>query len=149
MACDLEQLKAGVETNSPESCEAVAAAFAGLLPEDAIVKLRGDLGAGKTTFVRGLARAWGIVEPVTSPTFNLFSIYQGSRQLVHVDAYRLTHSAEADGLLIDEFLQPPFCLAIEWPERLSLEWTEPAWDLRLGITPQRTHLIRLESWPES
>jgi len=74
----LEQLSGGITTTTAAETEALAGALAGLLPADRILALHGDLGAGKTTFIRGLARAWAIDEPVTSPTFNLYSIYQGS-----------------------------------------------------------------------
>ncbi|HBR95114.1 MAG TPA: tRNA (adenosine(37)-N6)-threonylcarbamoyltransferase complex ATPase subunit type 1 TsaE, partial [Opitutae bacterium] len=85
----LEQLRSGIRSQTANETEALAGRVAALLPPDAVLALHGDLGAGKTTFVRGLARAWDIQEAVTSPTYNLYTIYQGSRQLIHLDAYRL------------------------------------------------------------
>jgi len=94
----LQQLRQGVVTTCAADTERIAGAFASLVPENQVLALHGDLGAGKTTFIRGLARTWNIVEPVTSPTFNLYTLYQGSRQLVHLDAYRLASGADLDAL---------------------------------------------------
>lgn len=98
---------------------AVATALAQQLEPDATLALHGDLGAGKSTFVRGLALAWGISDPITSPTYNIFSIYQGERQLIHMDAYRLNSATQAESLLIEEFMRTPWCLAVEWPEKVE------------------------------
>ena len=95
----LEKLTAGVETTSAAETEALAGELALVLPEDSVLALHGELGAGKTTFIRGLARGWGIREAVTSPTFNLFTIYEGTRQLVHLDAYRLGSAHDLDALI--------------------------------------------------
>jgi len=139
----LTALRAGITTKTAEATETVAAQLAAELPEDCVLALEGDLGAGKTTFVKGLARAWGIRETITSPTFNLFNIYQGTRQLVHLDAYRLESGAQADALLIDEFLQSPFCLAIEWPEKFAASWLKEAFVLQLKILGDKQHALQL------
>ncbi len=116
----LERLESGIATSSPEETIAVAAELASILPQAAVLALEGDLGAGKTTFVKGLAQAWRIQDPVTSPTFNIYNFYQGERQLAHMDAYRLEKSPEIwDELALEELLAPPFCLAIEWPSKLE------------------------------
>ncbi|MDQ8179803.1 tRNA (adenosine(37)-N6)-threonylcarbamoyltransferase complex ATPase subunit type 1 TsaE [Pelagicoccus sp. SDUM812005] len=115
----LDKLKAGIATETVEDTYQVARDLAATLPEEAILTLEGDLGAGKTTFVKGLAQAWDIQEAVTSPTFNIYNIYQGTRQLAHMDAYRLEESPEIwDELMLEELIFPPFCLAIEWPSKL-------------------------------
>ncbi|MFW5883743.1 MAG: tRNA (adenosine(37)-N6)-threonylcarbamoyltransferase complex ATPase subunit type 1 TsaE [Verrucomicrobiota bacterium] len=143
MSAILERLRAGVESASPEETARLAADFAAALPENRVLTLRGDLGVGKTTWVRGMARAWGITEPVTSPTFNLFVIYNGQRQLVHLDAYRLGSPEEAESLLIEDFLRPPWCLAVEWPERLGDFLPADAWSLSLRILAPGVHQIAL------
>jgi tRNA threonylcarbamoyladenosine biosynthesis protein TsaE len=140
----LQQLRKGIVTSSADETERIARAFAALVPEDQVLAFHGDLGAGKTTFIRGLARAWDIVEPVTSPTFNLYTLYNGSRQLVHLDAYRLGTGSDLDALMIDDFLSPPWCLAVEWPERIADSLPDDAWHLYLDITPDRAHRIRLD-----
>lgn len=139
----LEQLSAGIVTTSADQTEALARAFAALVPVDQVLAFHGDLGAGKTTFIRGLARGWQIEEPVTSPTFNLYTLYQGSRQLVHMDAYRLSPGADLDSLMIDDFLASPWCLAVEWSERIAESLPSDAWHLYLSIDDLNEHRIRL------
>lgn len=139
----LDRLRAGVATTSSAETQELAEALAEVLPENAVLALEGDLGAGKTTFVGGLARKWGIVEPVTSPTYNLFSIYKGNRMLAHLDAYRLQDAADMDALMLEEFLVPPYCLAVEWPSRIH-EWL-PENTLWLSFSTRQgmPHQIRL------
>ncbi len=143
MAEILDQLRAGITTESAEETEAVAFALADCLPPDQVLALHGDLGAGKTTFVRGLARAWGITEPVTSPTFNLYTLYDGERKLLHLDAYRLESGADLDALMLEDFLTSPWCLAVEWPERIAETIPPEAWHLDLASSCEGRHTIRL------
>ena len=139
----LARFAAGWASASPAETEAAAAALAALLPPDTVLALHGDLGAGKTTFVRGLARAWGVAGPVVSPTFNYFILYQGARQLAHLDAYRLMRPADADSLLLEEFLHPPWCLAVEWPEKLGDRLPPGAWHLDFAAPAENTRVITL------
>ena len=114
-----DKLRQGVETRSAEETQTLARELGEQLPPDSVIALHGDLGSGKTTFVAGLANAWDIEGPVTSPTFNLFTIYKGKRMLAHLDAYRLRSEDDMDALMLDEFLKSPWCLAIEWPENIA------------------------------
>ena len=141
----LQQFHQGITTESADETIQAAYDFASIVPENQVIALHGDLGVGKTTFIRGLAQAWEISEPVTSPTFNVYTLYQGTRQLVHLDAYRLNSGADLDALAIEDFLSPPWCLAIEWPERIREELPEDAWHLTLTIHPDKTHSIRLKA----
>lgn len=143
----IKQLVAGYDSPSAATTEAIAGELARHIPENTILALHGDLGSGKTTFIRGLARAWGIVEPVTSPTFNLYSIYEGQRQLIHLDAYRLDSADDLDALMIQDFMRSPWCFAVEWPENIDDAITADAWHLYLNITGDHKHHIRLESNP--
>jgi tRNA threonylcarbamoyladenosine biosynthesis protein TsaE len=138
-----ERLRAGVLSTSAAETEALASGFARLFPENRTLALHGDLGAGKTTFVRGLARAWEINEPVTSPTYNLFTLYSGTRNLLHFDAYRLQSDGDVDALMIEDFLVEPWCLAVEWPERVADWLPADAWRLEFAIEPDQGHRIRL------
>lgn len=140
----IEQLTAGIETSSPIETEALAEKMGLVLPEDTVLALYGDLGSGKTTFIRGMARPWGIKGPVTSPTFNLYTIYEGRRQLVHLDAYRLGAAEDLDALMIEDFMRSPWCFAIEWPERISEAIPDDAWHLYLDITHEDRHRIQLQ-----
>lgn len=139
-----DRLRAGVVTASAEESQNVAAEFAAALPATCTLALHGDLGVGKTTFVQGLARGFGLIEPVTSPTFNIYTVHPSSlRTLVHLDAYRLETAAQIDALLIEDFLHPPWCLAVEWPEKIAAWLPADAHHLDLGITPDECHTIRL------
>jgi tRNA threonylcarbamoyladenosine biosynthesis protein TsaE len=140
-----KKLIAGICSRSAAETEELAARIGEILPVDTVIALHGNLGAGKTTFVRGLARAWGIQEAITSPTFNLYTIYKGDRQLIHLDAYRLGSGADLDALMIEDFLQPPWCFAVEWPERIPDALPQDTWHLFLTINEDQSHQIRLES----
>ncbi len=142
-AATLARFAAGWETHSPEETEAAGAALAEILPENVALALHGDLGAGKTTFVRGLARGWGVAGPVVSPTFNYFLLYQGARQLAHLDAYRLTRPEDADSLLLEEFLQTPWCLAVEWPEKMGDRLPPNTWHLDFSSPAETRRVLTL------
>ena len=105
-------------SDSPEQTEAVGETIGAGLEPGAVVLLVGDLGAGKTTFVRGLAKGLG-AEPdeVSSPSFSLIQHYVGRHTLHHLDLYRLD-VAEIDDLGLDELLDRPDVVVIEWAERL-------------------------------
>lgn len=137
------ELTEGIATASAEETEAIAARLAACLPPECTLALHGDLGVGKTTFVRGLARAWDIPGPIASPTFNLCQIYRGRRLLVHLDAYRMRSAGEAEDLLIEDFLVPPFCLAVEWPQRIAAWLPADALRLDLAILSPGRHRIQL------
>ena len=106
-------------TRSELETVAAAAELAGRIEPGSIVLLSGDLGVGKTVFVRGLARGLGLDErSVSSPTFMLVQEYRGPVTLYHVDLYRIT-SAESDDLGLDELVSPRSVVAIEWAEKLA------------------------------
>jgi tRNA threonylcarbamoyladenosine biosynthesis protein TsaE len=107
-------------TESEEDTRLEAAKFASTLAAGSVLQLSGDLGSGKTAFVRGIAQGLGIdPDEVTSPTFTLVHEYRGGRlPLVHVDLYRLER-ADLDEIGLDSDLASRGVLAIEWAERLS------------------------------
>ncbi len=109
-----------VITDSPEGTEAVAVAIARQLTPGCVIALHGTLGAGKTVFAHGFARALGIVEPVSSPTFTLVQEYPfPGGVLYHLDLYRIDNSDAALAFGVDEFLYDPRGYAlVEWPERI-------------------------------
>jgi tRNA threonylcarbamoyladenosine biosynthesis protein TsaE len=105
------------ETASAEETEALAAALAANLAPGDVVLISGDLGAGKTTFVRGAARALGVSGPVTSPTFTIGQRYEGPVAVSHLDLYRLGEGIdEEEPGLLDDYLTPDAIAFIEWPE---------------------------------
>ena len=106
------------ETSSPGETEALGEELGRRLRPGDLVLLVGELGAGKTTFVRGAARGVGSEAPVASPTFQLVRVYPGRTQLAHVDLYRIEASAEFRDLGLDELLDQG-AVIVEWGDRLD------------------------------
>lgn len=107
-------------SRSPEQTRRVGMRLGGLLLPGDVICLQGELGAGKTTLVQGLAQGWGSLDDVSSPTFMLVNIYRrpDSTCLFHLDTYRIESIPEAEELdLEDMLMQGP--LVVEWPERLK------------------------------
>jgi tRNA threonylcarbamoyladenosine biosynthesis protein TsaE len=105
-----------VETGTPEETEAAGAELAARLRPGDVVLVTGDLGSGKTTFVRGASRALGVTDPVTSPTFTIGHVYEGDVEVAHLDLYRLLSLAGEDPGLLDDYLTPERVGFVEWPE---------------------------------
>ena len=106
-------------TNSPCETEAVGAALARVLEPGAVIAYRGDLGAGKTAFTRGLARGLGVKESVTSPTYTIVNEYlSGSMPLFHFDMYRLGSEAELFDIGWEDYLERGGVCAVEWSENV-------------------------------
>jgi len=144
MRAILDQLHTGVTTASADETRALAAGLASVLPVDVTLALHGNLGVGKTTFVQGLARGFGIAGHVTSPTFNIYTLHHsGARTLVHLDAYRLASGAQLEELMLDDFLTSPYCVAVEWPEHIAYWLPANAWHLELAIVAGERHTLRL------
>ena len=105
-------------TNSPAETEAEGERLGGLLRQGDLLLLKGDLGAGKTTFVRGVARGAGSSAHVASPTFQLVRVYPGRLQLAHVDLYRVEAGGQLADLGLDELLDQG-AVVVEWGDRLE------------------------------
>ena len=108
-------------THSAAETEALGEELAATLAPGDLLLLAGELGAGKTTFVRGLARGLGIANGVQSPTFQLVRVYQGRIQLAHVDLYRLEAGADLADLGLHDLLDQG-AVAVEWGDRLRLDY---------------------------
>jgi tRNA threonylcarbamoyladenosine biosynthesis protein TsaE len=103
-------------TNSAEETEALGARLAERLGPGDVVVLSGEVGAGKTTLIRGACRALGIEEPITSPTFTIGHRYEGGRVPVsHLDLYRLQGLEKEDPALLDDYLGSDAVTFVEWP----------------------------------
>jgi tRNA threonylcarbamoyladenosine biosynthesis protein TsaE len=107
-------------TNSPGETERAGTVLGERLRAGDIVLLTGELGAGKTTFVRGVARGTGSRAQVASPTFQLVRVYPGRVQLAHVDLYRVENEAELADLGLEELAEGG-AVVVEWGERLDVD----------------------------
>ena len=107
-------------TNALEETEKIGTALAKLLPPGTVIAYRGDLGAGKTAFTRGLARGLGYKEPVTSPTYTIVNEYLGGRlPLFHFDMYRLNSSDDLWDIGWEDYLERGGICAVEWSENVD------------------------------
>jgi len=123
---------------SEQETEALGETLVGQLSPGAVVAFTGDLGAGKTAFVRGMARGLGISQRVTSPTFTIVNEYEGGRlPLFHFDLYRLGSSDELFDIGWEDFLRQGGICAVEWSENVAdaLEPDTVYIDIRRGAAP--------------
>jgi tRNA threonylcarbamoyladenosine biosynthesis protein TsaE len=121
-------------SSSEEETAALGAALARSLPPGAVVYVEGELGAGKTAFVRGAARALGVAEPVTSPTFTVAHLYEGDEgRVAHLDLYRNGALGDEDLADLEPYFDDVRATFIEWAVRG--EGVLPAADVRVSLRP--------------
>ena len=121
-------------TNSPEETEKIGAALAQMLVPGSVIAYRGDLGAGKTAFTRGLAKGLGCGEMVTSPTYTIVNEYLGGRlPLFHFDMYRLASSDDLWDIGWEDYLDRGGVCAVEWSENV-----DDAMENAIYVTIQKT-----------
>jgi tRNA threonylcarbamoyladenosine biosynthesis protein TsaE len=134
-----------IETAAAAETEAVGARLAaGLRPGD-LVLVTGEVGAGKTTLIRGSCRALGVEEPVTSPTFTIGQRYEGGRMPVsHLDLYRLESLEDEDPALLDDYLGPDGVAFVEWPGAGESRLGRTALQLRLSHAGEDRRRIEVE-----
>lgn len=120
-------------SRSPDETRAAAASLVSHLHAGSVLALHGDLGAGKTCFIQGLAAALGVADSVSSPTYSLINEYRGRIPFYHADLYRLDDPAEALRAGLDDYLHGDGVTAIEWAERSEI------------LLPQHTIHIRLRA----
>lgn len=111
-----------------------------------VLALKGDLGSGKTAFTKGLAKALGVTEEITSPTFVIQKIYQLENQqfdhLIHIDAYRLESADELRSLGWDEIMtNPSNCIVLEWPEKVEGLLPDSAYEIEFTFVDEETREI--------
>jgi tRNA threonylcarbamoyladenosine biosynthesis protein TsaE len=121
-------------SGSPAETEAIAGRLAALLRPRDLVTVSGELGSGKTTFVRGAARALGVTSAVTSPTYTIGHRYDG---VSHLDLYRLERLTDADWGAVEPYLEDAICF-VEWPERAA-GWLPPE---RVAVTLRHLGSVR-------
>ena len=131
-------------TNSPAETEAIGAALGAIIPAGTVIAYRGDLGAGKTAFTRGLARGLGYTEPVTSPTYTVCNEYLGGRlPLFHFDMYRLRSAEDLWDIGWDDYLERFGVCAVEWSENVD-EAMENAVYVTIEKTGEESRRITME-----
>jgi len=129
-------------SRSPDQTRIVAADFAKTLIAGSVVKLVGDLGSGKTEFVKGLATGLNCENVVTSPTFTLIHEYRGGRlHLFHMDLYRLNHEAELDEIGFEDYLRAGGICAVEWADKFADRMPSDSAEVVLTILENNTRRI--------
>jgi tRNA threonylcarbamoyladenosine biosynthesis protein TsaE len=120
-------------TRSTDETLALAGAVGGLLRPGDVVSLAGGLGAGKTVFARGVARALGVTEPVVSPSFTIVREYEGRVPLVHVDVYRIDTIQELHDLGFEELVRDDAVTLVEWGDVIDGMLPGERLDVRLAV----------------
>lgn len=131
-----------ITTNNEKETKQLAFALGKLLRRGDVLTLEGDLGAGKTTFTKGIAKGLGIKRNVTSPTFTILKQYEGTMPLYHIDAYRLEHSEEDIGF--DEFIYGDGVTIIEWPKFIDEYLPENVMNITIQFVEETKRTILLE-----
>jgi tRNA threonylcarbamoyladenosine biosynthesis protein TsaE len=132
-------------TNSEEETEALGARFAAKLPAGAVVAFYGELGSGKTAFVRGMARGMGIDTMVSSPTFTIVNEYIGpERSLFHFDMYRLGSADELFDIGWEDYLGRGGVCAVEWSENVADAFEGDEYQVRFAKTSETGREITIE-----
>jgi tRNA threonylcarbamoyladenosine biosynthesis protein TsaE len=134
-----------IETGSAAETEALGARVAARLRPGDVVVVSGEVGAGKTTLIRGACRALGVSEPVTSPTFTIGQRYGGGRLPVsHLDLYRLGSLEGEDPALLDDYLGPEGVGFVEWPAAGAERLGRPALEIRLEHADEARRRIEID-----
>ena len=135
-------------TNSPQETEAVGEALGKAVTPGTVIAYRGDLGAGKTAFTRGLARGLGSDESVTSPTYTIVNEYLGGRvPLFHFDMYRLHSADDLFDIGWDDYLERQGICAVEWSENVAEALEDPL-VVTICKTGEESRKITLEGGPQ-
>ena len=137
-----------VESSSPEETEQIAAALARELRPGDIVGVEGELGSGKTTFIRGACRALGVSSPITSPTYTVGNSYRGTVEVSHLDLYRFESLSDAEWGDLERYFEDAVVF-VEWPEAGAGFLPPARAEIRLQHAQQTLRLITLSSAEKS
>ena len=132
-----------LESSSPEETERIAATLARELHAGDVVTVAGELGSGKTTFVRGACRALGVTAPVTSPTYTIGHRYRGRVDVSHLDLYRFENMSDAEWGDLEQYFEDAVVF-VEWPEAGAHYLPSPRADVRLRHVGPAHRLITVE-----
>lgn len=132
---------ASIQTNSELETLRIAEKLALLVKPGDVITLEGDLGAGKTTFTKGLAKGLGIIRNISSPTFTIIKEYQGEIPLYHMDVYRLEHSEEDIGF--EEYFNGDGVCVVEWAQFIEEYLPAERLDIRISYMDEQKRNIEL------
>ena len=133
-----------VYSNTPEKTEELGVCIASCLSPGMVVALRGEVAAGKTCLVKGIARGLGIQDTITSPTYTILSEYQGTCPLYHIDAYRLNGDEDFINSGLEEFLTGDGIAVIEWSERIPASLPPDAITITIQIASSKNRIFHIE-----
>lgn len=135
--------RVSITTSSERATQALGGALASLTRAGDVLILSGDLGAGKTQFTKGLAIGLGVVEPVTSPTFNILLVHQGRIPLYHFDLYRLASAEQLDDLDYWGVLEADGVAVVEWGDRFPEAVPPQCVSVNIGIVSDEERIVRV------
>ena len=130
-------------SSSERETEALGARLAAVLPGGSVVAMYGDLGAGKTAFVRGMARGMGLDCRVSSPTFTIVNEYLGKRELIHFDMYRIGGADELFDIGWEDYLNRGAVCAVEWSENVADAFLGDEITVRIEKTGENERIITI------
>jgi tRNA threonylcarbamoyladenosine biosynthesis protein TsaE len=141
-----DELKREIYINDPAETEALAQRFAGELTPGDVLAFYGNLGSGKTFFIKALCRALGVEQEATSPTFTIINEYRGKADLViyHFDFYRLENSAELANLGLDDYFYNDYICVIEWADKIRRFLPPARWDIHIDFVPDKPQARRIQ-----
>jgi tRNA threonylcarbamoyladenosine biosynthesis protein TsaE len=131
--------------SSPKQTAAVAAGIARLLKPGDAVFLSGQLGAGKTFFIRAACRELGVTEPVTSPSFTMAQTYEGRTTVHHLDLYRLAEFGAGDAIDFEPFFTTDAITFVEWPGKAAPYFPEPALEIDMEHVDESSRRIQVKT----
>jgi len=137
-------MKKTITTNSEEETFSFACKFGKEIKKNTVIALRGDLGAGKTIFTKGLAEGLSVKDDITSPTFSLMESYEGSLSLHHFDLYRIENLNEFEHLRFEEYWEGDGVSVIEWPEKAGYLLPEKRIDIYIEYIDENRRKITIE-----
>lgn len=139
---------ARIRTHAEEGTHAVGLALAALLSPGDVLLLSGDLGAGKTALVKGIAEGLGVSGPVTSPTFNILLVHRGRVPLYHIDLYRLEHADQLEDIDYFGTIESDGVTAVEWGDRFPEAAPADHLDVRISIEGDADRMLEVRGTGE-